>query len=248
MVSIRVLVAGLGLALGLALPLAGAAESAVPSYGEALEEFQASRRGGSSPLGAADRQVMEEAAQDLARDMPDPGLKPGDVAPDFTLPNARGEQVRLSAMLEDGPVVLVFYRGAWCPYCNLHLNVLHRSLPAIEALGARLVAVTPQQPDKSLGQVEEDGFPFQILSDLDSAVMKDYALYFEVPPALTHVYRERLGLDLEEFNGPGRNVLPVPGTFVIDEDRRIVAASAHTDYRQRMEPAEVIAALRALNP
>lgn len=237
-----------GLAAGLMAPFSGAAETAVPSYDAALEVFKASRSGGSSPLDADDRRVMEEAAQDLARTMPDPGLKAGELAPDFTLPDARGERVRLSTMLEDGPVVLVFYRGAWCPYCNLHLNVLHQSLPALEALGARLVAVTPQRPDKSLGQVEKDGFPFPILSDLDSVVMKAYGLYFDVPPALGRVYRQRLGLDLEEFNGPGRNVLPVPGTFVIDEERRIVAASAHTDYRRRMEPAEVIAALRALDP
>ncbi len=248
MVFRRVFSAGLGVTLGLMLALPGAAEPAAPSYETALEEFKASRSGGTSPLDADDRRVMKEAAAALARAMPNPGLKVGDVAPDFALPDARGKPARLSAMLEDGPVVLVFYRGAWCPYCNLHLNVLHQSLPAIEALGARLVAITPQRPDKSLGQMEKDGFPFPILSDLDSAVMKAYRLYFDVPPALTEVYRERLGLDLEDFNGPGRNVLPVPGTFVIGGDRRIAAASAHTDYRQRMEPGDVIAALRTLNP
>jgi len=249
MVYRRLFTAGLvGLACGLLLPLPGAAEPASPSYDAALEAFKASRSGGASPLDADDRRVMKEAAKTLARAMPDPGLKAGELAPDFTLPDARGDRVRLSALLEDGPVVLVFYRGAWCPYCNLHLNVLHQSLPTMEALGARLVAITPQRPDKSRGQVEKDGFPFPILSDLDSAVMKSYGLYFDVPPALTKVYRQRLGLDLEEFNGPGRNGLPVPGTFVIGEDRRIVAASADTDYRRRMEPADVIAALRALNP
>lgn len=121
----------------------------LPTYGQALDAFQATRaKSGGPPLSPADRAVMEQATRDLEAAMPEPGLRVGEPAPDFVLPNANGREVRLSDLLTQGPVVLVFYRGAWCPYCNLHLHALQETLPLIEARGARLVAVTPQRPDK----------------------------------------------------------------------------------------------------
>lgn len=237
------------------LPWASAAQeeaasgAALPSYQQALEDFQAERaKTGGPKLDDADRAVMERAAEDLAAAMPDPGLPVGAQAPDFSLPNAFGEPVQLSDLLANGPVVLTFYRGAWCPYCNLQLRTLHQALPQIEAQGATLVAVTPQLPDKSRQQLEDDGYSFEVLSDLDDRVMQAYDLFFEVPEDLDSVYKKRLGLDLAEYNGPDRRVLPVPATFVIDGDGRIRAAFADVDYRKRMEPAAIIAALDALSP
>ena len=216
----------------------------VPGYAEALREYEANREPGQ--LSAEDRALMQRSAAGLAESMPDPGLQLGERAPDFTLPNAFGNPVSLSGQLARGPVVLTFYRGAWCPYCNLELRALHGALPHIEGLGASLVAVTPQQPDKSLQQVRQDNYPFEILSDLDGSVMRDYRLYFAVPGALSDLYRARFGLDLADYNGPGRYELPVPGTFVIDAGGIVRAAFADTDYRRRMEPADIIAALLAL--
>lgn len=199
----------------------------IPSYREALEAFQVERaKVGGTPLRAEDRRVMEQAARDLEAAMPAPGLKVGETAPEFSLPNAFGRQVSLVDMLSEGPVVLTFYRGAWCPYCSLQLQGLKQSLPYFEQAGARLVAVTPQQPDKSREQVEKDGYPFEILSDIDDRVMKAYRLYFEVPSDLSDVYKKRLSLDLAEYNGEGRYVLPVPATFVIDRDGVVRAAFA----------------------
>lgn len=219
----------------------------IPSYQQALEAFKLERASGTGPrFDSEDRQVMEGAARDLALAMPDPGLKVGDKAPDFTLADAFGRQLRLTDLLSDGPVVLTFYRGAWCPYCNLQLRGLQQALPRIELYGARLVAVTPQKPDKSRAQVEKDGYPFEILSDLDDRVMRAYNLYFEVPAELSEVYKKRLSLDLAEYNGEGRYVLPVPATFVIDRNGTIQAAFADVDYRQRVEPAVILAALEAI--
>jgi len=219
----------------------------IPSYQQALEAYRAGRdKAGGPALSAEDRRVMERAAKALASAMPDPGLRVGERAPEFVLPNAFGEPVRLSGLLSVGPVVLTFYRGAWCPYCNLQLRGLQQTLPFIEQQGAQLVAITPQKPDKSLGQVEKDGYSFEILSDLDDRVMKAYRLYFEVPPDLSEVYKHRLSLDLAEYNGEGRYVLPVPATFVIDRDGVVRAAFADVDYRQRVEPAAVVAALQTL--
>lgn len=239
--------------LGLLLPSlllawsAAADPETLPSYREALEAFQAERaKEKASPIRLEDKRVMDQAASDLAAAMPDPGLAVGERAADFTLPNAFGEPVHLADALATGPVVLVFYRGAWCPYCNLQLRGLQQSLPAIEQAGARLIAVTPQRPDKSRGQVEADGYGFEILSDLDDQVMKAYRLFFEVPAELSDLYKGRLSLDLAEYNGAGRYVLPVPAVFVIDRDGIVRAAFADVDYRWRPEPADILAAVRAL--
>jgi peroxiredoxin len=234
----------LSIILSTAAVCAGEQVSPVPSYADARAVYEAGRNPGM--LDEHDLALMQRSADELAALLPDPGLKVGERAPDFTLPNAYGKPVSLSSHLARGPVVLAFYRGAWCPYCNLELKTLHAALPHFEQLGATLIAVTPQQPDKSLEQVKKDGYPFEILSDLDSTVIRDYRLYFTVPDELSELYRTRFGLDLATYNGPGRYELPVPGTFVIDRGGIVRAAFADTDYKQRMEPAEIIAALQAL--
>ncbi|RRQ20786.1 peroxiredoxin-like family protein [Thiohalobacter thiocyanaticus] len=232
------------LSLSVLLPLQPVlAEPGSDSLHERIEAYKAGQDPDRMP--AADRAVMKQAQEELAERLPDPGLDVGERAPDFSLPNAMGEEVRLYDLLEQGPVVLTFYRGAWCPYCNLELKALTEARPDIRAQGAQLIAVTPQQPDQSLKQVREDGYPFEILSDLDDAVMKDYNLYFEVAEELDAVYR-KMGLNLEAFNGEGRRGLPVPGTFVIDRDGVIRAAFADVDYTKRMEPAAVVEALKTL--
>ena len=219
-----------------------AAESPqVAGYATAVAEWQAGQQPGS--LSAADRAVMDKAAADLAAAMPSPGLKVGDVAPDFSLPDAEGRTVTLYHELARGPVVLVFFRGAWCPYCNMHLRVLRDSAPAFRQYGAQLLAVTPQTQDKSRGQIEKEGLEFEVLSDLDSSTAKAYGLYFRVADELSDLYKARFGLDLADYNGPGRYELPVPAVFVIDQGGIIRAAFADTDYKKRMEPADIVRAL-----
>ena len=224
-----------------------AAPGEVPNYAEARNQFtqklKSSKKAGT--FTKAEYKLMDDAAAALKRRFKNPGLKVGSLAPDFTLPNALGKPVSLSSYLKQGPVVLVFYRGAWCPFCNLHLRTLHQSLPHFRKYGANLITITPQTPDKSLAQVKKAGYPFEVLSDLDSKVMKAYNLYFQVDPTVVALYK-RKGLNLEAFNGPGRNVLPVPGTFVIDQTGTIVAMEADTDYQQRMEPAAIVKALKKI--
>ncbi|MGD8783233.1 MAG: peroxiredoxin-like family protein [Thioalkalispiraceae bacterium] len=223
-------------------------EPVVPSIKERVEAFNKSmmKKKDRPQLTETDQAIMQKAADDLGKTLPAPGLKVGETAPDFTLGNANGKPVSLSSKLNQGPVVLIFYRGAWCPYCNIQLHALHESLPAFRQYGAQLVAVTPQKPDKSLQQVNKDKYPFEILSDLDYQVAKAYRLYFEVPGELHELYKQKFGLDIEEFNGEGRLGLPVPGTFVIDSDGKIVAVHAELDYKQRMEPKAILAALKAI--
>ncbi len=222
--------------------------AATPNYAEQVKAFDKKMYTGKDAIKVEkqDLDVMTRAASDLAASMPEPGLKVGEKAPDFSLKNPYGKTVRLSDQLKKGPVVLVFYRGAWCPYCNLQLHALKDVMPEITKYGATLIAVTPQQPDKSLGQIQKDGFPFEILSDLNDQVVKSYNLFWKVSDKLDAAYKHGFGLDITAFNGPGRRGLPVPGTFIIDSNGTIRAAYADTDYKKRMEPADILAALQPL--
>jgi len=190
-------------------------------------------------------QMMKDASDNLAKALPNPGIQIGEKAPSFSLTNAQGEMTTLANTLKKGPVVLVFYRGAWCPYCNMQLRSLKQNLPEFKKYNAQLITITPQTPDKSAEQFEKEGFPFEVLTDTDYQVMKDYKLYFEPPQNLVALYKKH-GLDLEAFNGKDRTALPVPGTFVIDTQGVVRAMKAQTDYKIRMDSVDIIKALSEL--
>ena len=170
-------------------------------------------------------------------------LHVGDRAPNFRLADARGGTVALDELLNAGKVVLVFYRGSWCPYCNLQLAAFQAALADIRAAGATLVAVSPQTPDQSLTVTERHALDFPVLSDIGNAVARDYGLVFTQSDAATAISR-RLGIELAAFNGDDSNTLPAASTFVIGEEGVIRFASISGDYRWRVGPDEVLAALR----
>jgi peroxiredoxin len=215
----------------------------MPNLKQRLETLKAEE---ATAMSDEDRKEFDAALQEIESAMANPGLKVGEIAPDFTLPDATGKPVQLAELLKKGPVVLTFYRGAWCPYCSLQLHALKEALPRIEALGAQLVAVTPQKREMSRQQVKQSPLPFPILSDQESTVIKSYKLYYELPERLKDVYLERFEFDLADYNGKDRYVLPVPGTFVIDTNGRIVTADAKADFTQRIEPTDIIAALQKI--
>lgn len=169
----------------------------------------------------------------------------GDRAPGFSLPNALGEQVSLERMLREGPVVLSFYRGIWCPFCSLELRALQQYMPQIKALGGALVAISGQTPDNSLSMVEKHRLTYEVLSDTGQAVASSYGLVFRLPDYLQEAY-EKLGHPIPMFNGAGQQTLPVPGTFVIGPDGIIRFAYANPDYRYRADPADILAVLKSL--
>ncbi|WP_418958296.1 peroxiredoxin-like family protein [Streptomyces tritici] len=198
-------------------------------------------------IAADDLAVMERAAEQLARSgLAEGALAVGATAPGFTLPSASGSAVSLDALLAEGPVVLTFYRGAWCPFCNLALRALQERLGEITARGARLVAVSPQVPDESLSLSEKHGLAFDVLSDLGSGVAKQYGLAFDLPEELAEVYG-RLGFDLQRVNGGHARTLPLPATYVIDRDGTIRWAFVNSDYVRRAEPDDILAALDSLD-
>ena len=232
------------------MPIAHSAQTEVvpPSYTEGVKKLEKGMSASKEApkVSEQDMAVMAKAAAEQAAQMPNPGLQVGAKAPDFSLKNPQGKTVKLSTMLKNGPVILTFYRGAWCPYCNLQLHQLKQTLPQFKQYGATVVAITPQIPDKSVGQFKQDGFPFEVLSDLDYKVIKSYNLLWEVSPELDATYKRAFGLDVASFNGAGRLGLPIPGTFVIDQAGIVRAAFADSDYKKRMEPADILAALQKL--
>jgi peroxiredoxin len=169
----------------------------------------------------------------------------GDRAPDFTLPNARGIPVSLSAALGDGPAVMTFYRGGWCPYCNLQLRAYQRALPEIVNLGARLIAISPQSPDGSLSTAEENELAFDVLSDSGNRVARDYGIVFSLPEEL-RAAMTAIGKALPGLNGDESWELPVPATYVIEPDGTIAAAHVEVNWRIRLDPEDIVAALRSL--
>jgi peroxiredoxin len=192
------------------------------------------------------REVMRRAARELAESgQADRALTVGDKAPPFTLPTAAGGTVALESLLREGPVVLTFYRGAWCPYCNIALRSLQQHHDAITARGARLVAVSPEVPDESLSLAEKHGLAFGVLSDLGSTTAAQYGLAFDLPDDLVAVYGT-FGIDLQRSNAGHARTLPLPATYVIDRTGTIRWAFVDTDYTTRAEPADILAALDTL--
>jgi peroxiredoxin len=187
------------------------------------------------------RADMELAASGITQH----ALKAGDRAPNFRLPDARGGHVCLKDLLAKGPVVVSFYRGGWCPYCNLELRALQMALPEIRQLSAELVTISPQTPDESLSTAEKNELAFAVLSDVGSATAKAYGIAFDLAEELRPIYT-RFEHALPDKNGDDSWVLPIPATYVIDTDGTIMLAFIDVDYRNRLEPSEILAALQAL--
>lgn len=172
-------------------------------------------------------------------------LAVGDEAPDFTLPNTRQRQVSLTSVLRAGPAIVTFYRGGWCPYCNIQLRAYQRALPEIAELGGQILAISPQLPDGSLSVSEKNALEFEILSDASNAVGRSFGLVYALPDELRAVLKLN-GKALPGINGDESWELPVPATFVIGQDRRVALAYVDIDYRRRLSPEEIIATLRSL--
>lgn len=170
----------------------------------------------------------------------------GDEIPDFNLPDHLGEMVSSAELLVRGPLVISFYRGAWCPYCNLELQSLQAILPDIQELGANLIAISPNTPDDALTTKEKHDLDFKILTDKDNLVAKEFGLVVDVEEKVKELMLKG-GVDLAKFNGNNNWQIPIPATYVVNHDG-IVKSFINADYTKRMEPSEIIKILENLSP
>ena len=172
-------------------------------------------------------------------------IEVGATAPDFTLLAPDGAQVRLTGLLSHGPVVLTFFRGEWCPFCDLTLRALEAVVAEVTARGAVMVAISPQTLEHSVSTAESKGLSFQVLSDAGNAVSRLYGLVYSLTPAVRKMYSDR-GFDLVGFNGNDAAELPMPATFVMDRKGMIRWLFVDPDFTRRAEPAAILAALDEL--
>lgn len=167
----------------------------------------------------------------------------GDEAIDAELSGWDGNSVKLSDLWQEGPIVLMWYRGGWCPYCNIQLRVMQQSMDKIENAGAKLVVLTPELPEKAKETADANDLDIVALHDRDNSLARKYGLVFQLPEAIVPSYRDKL--KLPEYNGNDAMELPLSATYVIDQSGKITYAFLDADYKKRAEPSEVIAAVKA---
>ena len=166
----------------------------------------------------------------------------GQIAPDFELKNDRGEWISLEDKLEKGPVILTWYRGGWCPYCNMTLAALQDNLPEITALGGSVLALSPELQDSVESTANENSIEFEMLSDVANQVAHSYGLVFTLIPEIADGMNEKF----KAYNGDESHELPVPATYVIDQQGVVRYAFLDPDYRTRAEPSDLIEVLRMI--
>jgi peroxiredoxin len=213
-----------------------------------LDAFKADFRSGRPPYNVSkDRiEIMDRATAELiASGQAQRARKAGDVAPEFLLRDADGKEISSRELLARGPLVISFYRGVWCPYCNMELQALQEALPQIAARGASLVAISPQTAPNSRKSQRDNKLAFPILSDVKSGVADAFGLRFALPDYLVALYKSFKN-DLPVFNDDPAWVLPMPARYVIGTDGIIAYAEVNPDYTQRPDPSELLPVLDRL--
>ncbi len=218
--------------------------SNIPSYSENLKELVGQLKG----MFPEDKfKVFNNDALQLEKTYSSPlAVNVGDKAPLFELANANGELVSMDDLLVKGPVVLTFYRGVWCPYCNLHLKLLQQTIPNIEKLGASVVAISPMNPDNSQAIVEANELQFEVLSDIGNKIARQYTQVFKNAEESINAMSD-LGYDFYSFYDDRTAELPVSATFIISTEGVVCfAESEGGDYRLRTEPKRIVEALESI--
>jgi peroxiredoxin len=216
------------------------------SLQEKLDTFKADFEAGKPPYNVP-RSVIETmhraTAELIASGLASRAKKAGDVAPSFSLRDGDGNVVSSAELLKKGPLVVSFYRGVWCPYCNMELQALESAKPLFDKFGASLVAISPQTAPNSRKSVRQNKLTFPILSDVKGKVGAAFGLRFELPDYLVELYKS-LKNDLPAFNDDPSWTLPMPGRYVIGQDGTILYSEVNPDYTRRPEPEDMVAVLQ----
>ncbi|KAI5456885.1 thioredoxin-like protein [Mariannaea sp. PMI_226] len=188
--------------------------SAVSAFNKSIDDLQASFDAGSA-------------------------IKVGDSLPEFSLPNALNQEVTGASLLAKGPVLITFYRGEWCPYCNLALHALQKNVDAFQAKGVTLVAISPELPNQSLSTTEKMSLKFEVLSDVGNKFAKQLGILWEQPESLRPAF-DAFSLDLKARNGDDSFGVPIPTTILVDKEGTVRNVHIDPDYRQRLEPTTAL--------
>ena len=216
---------------------------------EKLAEFRRNFEAGGPPFNAPPEihpPMHRATAELIASGAATKALKVGDKAPSFTLNDPEGNPVSSADLLAKGPLVVTFYRGVWCPYCNMDLQALQEALPKIRELGANLVAISPQTAPNSRRSQRDNHVEFPILSDKGNEVADAFHLRFELPDYLQELYKNVFSNDLAVVNGESSWTLPMPARYVVGQDGTIHYAEVNPDYTTRPDPEELFPVLEKL--
>lgn len=184
--------------------------------------------------------IMRNAITELENsNMLQQAAKKGDLFPNFKLPNAKGEEVALSSILEKGKAVITFYRGGWCPYCNLELKAFQNVLPELKEKNTTLIAITPETPDNTLSTQEKNELQFEVLTSKNNELARELNLVFKLPENLVNLYGN-FGINLEQSQGNQENELPIAATYVVEQDGTIGYHFLAEDYKLRADPQEIL--------
>ncbi len=191
------------------------------------------------------KKIYAEGIQSVINDnVVENALQVGDTAINFTLKNSLHQNITLYDKLKDGSVILIWYRGGWCPYCNLTLNHMQASLPEFKKYNANLIALTPELPDSTLSTQDKHALKFDVLSDIDNKVAHQYNIVFKLTNDVADAYEQSFGLS--KYNGNNSALLPLAATYIIGTDKVIKCAFLDPDYRNRAEPKEIVSVLKGL--
>ncbi|QDS86013.1 Thiol-disulfide oxidoreductase ResA [Rosistilla ulvae] len=172
-------------------------------------------------------------------------LEVGAALPDVAVKSVDGKPVSIASLHKDKPVVLVFFRGGWCPLCTRHTQTLIQAYPAIKQLGAELVGISPDDPQHSQTNVAKNSIPFPIFSDSELTATKAFGLAFQVDAPTLERYKG-FGIDLEKASGYKHHALPIPAVYIVDKSGRIVFAHSDPNYRERLDTGKIVAALQQM--
>jgi peroxiredoxin len=211
-----------------------------------LDEQLQARATASAQTAPAERQQRFKTGIDLVREsgIEKTARQAGDAAIDGELIGWDGRTFRLSELWSEGPIILMWYRGGWCPYCNIQLRAMQQSLNSIESLGARLIVLTPELPEKAKETADANDIDLVALHDRDNRLAHEYGIMFDLPEPIAPIYRDQV--KLHSYNGTDKLQLPLAATYVINRSGKITYAFLDADYKKRAEPSAVLAAVRAI--
>lgn len=206
-----------------------------------MEDISKFREGFNQSVPKDIQAIIQGAIEGLeASDISSSALKEGDKVEDFVLGDALGKEVSLYKELETNDFVVInFYRGEWCPYCNLELKAFHNINPKLKNLNTSLMAISPQTPDSSLSTKEKNDLAFHVLSDIGNKVAHDFGLTYTLPDDIYELLKQ-MGTDLESYNGDTTHSLPIPATYIINKNKEVIYSYAQEDYRKREEPQTIL--------